>query len=87
MSESHREQIEQLIRDESGCVDSDFSLDATLESLEMDSLDLIELQCQIEDSFDLSINDEYVSDTSTVSQVIDYVEGLVEAKLSATVKQ
>ena len=49
--------------------------DATLESLELDSLDIVELVCDLEEKEDVELGDG-VEDLKTVGEIANYVEGL-----------
>lgn len=52
-------------------------------SLQLDSLDLVECTMAIEDQFDVELNDEEMADLITVADVIGHVAGvlgLVEAE-------
>ena len=49
--------------------------DATLESLELDSLDIVELVCDLEEKEDVELGDG-VEDLKTVGEIANYVEDL-----------
>ena len=53
--------------------------DATLESLDIDSLDRVELMMALEEEFEIEIPDEDAEKVATVQQAIDYVAGRVAA--------
>lgn len=50
--------------------------------LDMDSIDIVELVMDIENTFDISIPDEKIEDFKTVRNLSDFVETLVEKKSS-----
>ena len=52
---------------------SDLSRDATLESLDVDSLDLVELAQIVEDTYGVELRGDDVKDVKTVGEVIDLV--------------
>ena len=69
------ETIKQLIVDELQVDPEKVTIDASFESdLGADSLDAIELVCELENTFGLSISDEEAMDLKTVRQIVDYVE-------------
>ena len=49
--------------------------DATLESLELDSLDIVELVCDLEEKEGVELG-EGVENLKTVGEIVDYVESL-----------
>ena len=53
--------------------------DSNMESLQFDSLDMMELAFSIEDEFDIEIQDEEIEAIKTVADVIKLVEGKVNA--------
>jgi acyl carrier protein len=59
--------------------------ETTFEELGMDSLDAIELLFEIEEEFDLTVEDDAVQGKETVAQVIEAVrQALVESPDSGT---
>lgn len=70
------ENVEQTIFDglvELGTDRGDLSRDATLESLDVDSLDLVELAQIVEDAYGVELRGDDVKDVKTVGEVIDLV--------------
>jgi acyl carrier protein len=70
------EQVERVIYDglvEFGTERSLLSREATLESLDVDSLDLVELAQIIEEEFGVELRGDDVKDVKTVGEVIDLV--------------
>jgi acyl carrier protein len=70
------ENVETTIYDglvELGTERDDLSRDATLESLDIDSLDLVELAQIVEDEYGVELRGDDVKDVKTVGQVIDLV--------------
>jgi acyl carrier protein len=55
-------------------------LDATFEQLGMDSLDSVNLLFEIEDEFDISIEDRDAKSIASVKQMIEGIETLLERK-------
>ena len=70
------ENVEKTIYDglvELGTERDDLSREATLESLDIDSLDLIELAQIVEDEYGVELKGDDVKDVKTVGEVIDLV--------------
>jgi acyl carrier protein len=70
------ENVEQTIFDglvELGTDRGDLSREATLESLDVDSLDLVELAQIVEDDYGVELRGDDVKDVKTVGEVIDLV--------------
>jgi acyl carrier protein len=70
------ENVEKTIYDglvELGTERDDLSREATLESLDVDSLDLVELAQIVEDEFGVELKGDDVKDVKTVGEVIDLV--------------
>ena len=68
--------VERTIYDglvELGTERGDLSREATLESLDVDSLDLVELAQIVEDEFGVELRGDDVKDVKTVGEVIDLV--------------
>ena len=55
-------------------------LDAKLASTGLDSLDLMELFNEIEEAFDIRIDDDSVSGQTTIGQMIEFIEAKVADK-------
>lgn len=70
------ENVEKVIYDglvELGTDRSELSREATLEDLDVDSLDLVELAQIVEDEFGVELRGDDVKDVKTVGEVIDLV--------------
>jgi acyl carrier protein len=70
------ESVEKTIYDglvELGTERDDLSREATLESLDIDSLDLVELAQIVEDEYGVELKGDDVKDVKTVGEVIDLV--------------
>jgi acyl carrier protein len=59
-------------------------LDATFEQLGMDSLDRVNLLFEVEDEFDISINDQEARSITSLPQMVEGVEVLLARKADAT---
>jgi acyl carrier protein len=70
------EQVEKTIYDglvELGTERDELSREATLESLDVDSLDLVELAQIVEEEFGVELRGDDIKDVKSVGQVIDLV--------------
>ena len=70
------ENVEKTIYDglvELGTERDELSREATLESLDVDSLDLVELAQIVEDEYGVELKGDDVKDVKTVGEVIDLV--------------
>ncbi|REJ75230.1 MAG: acyl carrier protein [Acidobacteria bacterium] len=56
------------------------SVDTKLDSLEMDSLDALNLVFELEEAFDITIPDEQAFETKTVGEMVEGIETLLEMK-------
>jgi len=54
--------------------------DSTVESLKLDSLDVVEVVLALEDDFEVEIDDGSIEGLRTVRQVVDHVAKLVAQK-------
>lgn len=82
MNEQLYATVERILVDTFGVPADDVTPDATIESLELDSLDLVELTLLIEEETGVVIEDEEVEDITTVRDAVDLV-----AANSAAVEQ
>ncbi|MCF7927385.1 MAG: acyl carrier protein [Candidatus Izimaplasma sp.] len=69
------EKLKGIIVEELGVDPKDVTLDADLsDDLGADSLDAVELIMEIEDAFDISVNDDAAQEFKTVKQIVDFIE-------------
>ncbi len=57
--------------------------EATLATVGLDSLSVLELMFKIEDRYDVKIQDDTPTDLVTVHDVVQYIDGLLARKLDA----
>lgn len=75
--------VEILVRDY--CVAREqITPEATLATLGLDSLSLLELMFKVEDCYGVKINDDTPQDLVTVDDVVRYVDGLIARKPAAS---
>ncbi|MBQ1567825.1 MAG: acyl carrier protein [Erysipelotrichaceae bacterium] len=74
MFEEVLKQLQDLIRDYTGNSELVINEDTMMvKDLELSSLDVINLMGSIEDTFDISIEDEDLANLLTVKDVVDYI--------------
>jgi len=68
------EKLQNLVREHTGNNDLTIHSDTVLlTGLGLNSYELVELICRIEDEFDVEIPDRYISSFKTVQNVLDYI--------------
>lgn len=66
------EKIKAIIADKMDLDESKITMDSTFESLQIDSLDMVEIVMDIEEAFDVSI--ETGDGLNTVADLVDYIK-------------
>ncbi len=77
MSANVEQTIKDLLVDKFEIPADSITRDATFESLDLDSLDIVELSMNIEDELQVHISEDEAAQLSTVGDVIDLLEGKV----------
>ena len=73
------EKIEEIVVDQLGVNEEDVTLETRfIEDLEADSLDLFQVIMELEDAFDVKV--EEVENIKTVSDAVNYIEKATAAK-------
>ncbi len=73
------EKLRELISDKLGVDSEDITMDTSFEDdLEADSIALFELVMAIEEEFDIEIDDEIIEKITTVGDIVNYLDGIVE---------
>ena len=72
------EKIQEMMVESLSLEKDDIKLESTFESLEIDSLDVFELVTEIEEEFDIEIEDD--ENLNSVQDLVAYIEGKVAVK-------
>ena len=72
------EKIQEMMVESLSLEKDDIKLESTFESLEIDSLDVFELVTEIEEEFDIEIED--AENIKSVQDLVAYIEGKVAVK-------
>ncbi|MDU2164068.1 acyl carrier protein [Intestinibacter bartlettii] len=72
------EKIQEMMVESLSLEKDDIKLESTFESLEIDSLDIFELVTEIEEEFDIEIED--AENLKSVQDLVAYIEGKVAVK-------
>ena len=72
------EKIQEMMVESISLEKDDIKLESTFESLEIDSLDVFELVTEIEEEFDIEIED--AENLKSVQDLVAYIEGKVAVK-------
>ena len=72
------EKIQEMMEESLSLEKDDIKLESTFESLEIDSLDIFELVTEIEEEFDIEIED--AENLKSVQDLVAYIEGKVAVK-------
>ena len=72
------EKIQEMMVESLSLEKDDIKLESTFESLDIDSLDVFELVTEIEEEFDIEIED--AENLKSVQDLVAYIEGKVAVK-------
>lgn len=72
------EKIQEMMVESLSLEKDDIKLESTFESLEIDSLDVFELVTELEEEFDIEIED--AENLKSVQDLVAYIEGKVAVK-------
>lgn len=70
------EKVKEIVAEGLGVEVAELTAETTFESLGADSLDLMEMVMSFEETFEVEIDTEAVSDLTTIGSVVTYIEGL-----------
>lgn len=68
------EKVKTIVVDQLGVDEDEITPETTFESLNADSLDIVELVMALEEEFDLDIADEEVENIQTIGDVVNYIK-------------
>ena len=71
------EKLCEIIAEITGIDTDEIGLDATLDDLDLDSLDVVEIMMASEDEFDITIEDETVEKAKTIGDIVDIITDLI----------
>lgn len=71
MSES--EKLKEIVLEQLKLDEANFSREMSIDSLAIDSLELLELLVTIEEEFDITLDDEQLNKTATMGEMFDYL--------------
>lgn len=66
--------VKAIVVEQLGVDEEEVTLETSFESLNADSLDVVELIMALEEEFDIEIPDEDAEKIKTVGQVVDYIK-------------
>lgn len=72
------EKIQEMMVESLSLEKDDIKLESTFESLEIDSLDVFELVTELEEEFDIEIED--AENLKSVQDLVTYIEGKIAVK-------
>jgi len=73
------ESVKKIIVEELGCKPEKVTLDARLkEDLAADSIDAVQIIMDLEDTFNIQIDEDNAEAIKTVKDIVDYVQGLLK---------
>ncbi len=68
--------VTEILVEELGCEESAVTLEANIiEDLEADSLSVMEVVMNLEDEYDVEVDEEDIKSLKTVGDVVSYIEG------------
>lgn len=73
------EKLKEMIAEKLNVDLDDISMETSfIDDLEADSITLFELIMAVEEEFDIEVDDESIEGISTVSDIVNYLEGILE---------
>ena len=70
------EQVKEIVANGLGVEVADLTAETTFESLGADSLDLMDMVMEFEDTFEVEIDTEVLSDLTSIGKVVSHIESL-----------
>lgn len=73
------EKLKEMIAEKLNVDLDDISMETSfIDDLEADSITLFELIMAVEEEFDIEVDDESIEGISTVADIVNYLEGILE---------
>jgi len=73
-----QERVREIVAEKLGKTVQELTLDLNLRTLDWDSLDLLELVVDLEEEFDISVNDERFSKCNTIAELAELISADVQ---------
>ena len=68
------ERLQEIVRNHSGNLEAVITRESVLlTDIGLNSFELIDMLCEVEESFDIEISDRAISELKTVQDVLDYI--------------
>jgi len=68
-----QERVQEIVAEKLGKSAQELAIDLNLRSLDWDSLDLLELVVDLEEEFDISVNDDRFSNCETIAELAELI--------------
>ncbi|MBR1811493.1 MAG: acyl carrier protein [Clostridia bacterium] len=68
------ERIREIVCDQFDIKEEDITMESTLDDLDIDSIDAVDLAMDIEEEFDTEIPDEVLENMKTLGDVVRFIE-------------
>lgn len=68
------ERLKNIISEQLGIPEGDITMETTIDELDIDSIDAVELIMNIEDEFDIEIPDEEMDNLKNIGDLVHFVE-------------
>ena len=66
--------VKKILSEQLGISESEIRADTSIDELELDSLDTVEIVMSLEEEFELELQDDELEHLSTVRQIVEYVD-------------
>ena len=73
-----KERVREIVAEKLGKAAQDLAFDLNLHTLDWDSLDLLELVVDLEEEFDITVNDERFSKCETITELAELISAAMQ---------
>ncbi len=80
MSKNTADRVIAIVADYKEKPEDEITSETTLDELEMDSLDAMNLIFELEEEFDIEVPDDKVTEMKTIGEMVEGIEKLIELK-------